>query len=57
MTELDGARDEALYIGFSRTSTFLSIFCPKNARRRLPAAFSRVDPWSKSRVDRERLWS
>jgi hypothetical protein len=37
MTELEGARDDALYIGFSRASTFLSIFCPTNARRRLPA--------------------
>jgi hypothetical protein len=36
MTELDGARDEALYVGFSRASTFLSIFCPRSARRRLP---------------------
>src|SRR5207247_1250164 len=37
MTELEGARDDALYVGFSRASTFLSIFCPTNARRRLPA--------------------
>jgi hypothetical protein len=36
IAELDGARDEALYIGFSRASTFLSIFCSKDARRRLP---------------------
>jgi hypothetical protein len=36
MTELDGARDDALYVGFSRASTFLSIFCPRSARPRLP---------------------
>jgi nuclease-like protein/AAA domain-containing protein len=42
MMELDGARDEALYIGFSRASTFLSIFCSKDARRRLPAELIRA---------------
>lgn len=42
MTELDGARDEALYIGFSRASVFLSVFCSTSARRRLPAELVRA---------------
>jgi hypothetical protein len=36
VTELDGARDAAFYVGFSRPNVFLSIFCPKSARHRLP---------------------
>jgi hypothetical protein len=36
VAELDGARDDAFYVGFSRASTFLSIYCSKSARRRLP---------------------
>jgi hypothetical protein len=36
IVELDGASDKVLYIGFSRPSVFLSIFCPNGARRRLP---------------------
>jgi hypothetical protein len=41
MVELDGASDKVLYIGFSRPSVFLSIFCPQDARRRLPRALVR----------------
>lgn len=36
VTELDGARDDVFYVGFSRPNVFLSIFCPKSARHRLP---------------------
>jgi Nuclease-related domain/AAA domain len=36
VTELDGARDDVFYVGFSRPNVFLSIFCPKEARHRLP---------------------
>jgi AAA ATPase domain/Nuclease-related domain len=36
VTELEGARDDVFYVGFSRPNVFLSIFCPKNARHRLP---------------------
>lgn len=34
--EIDEASDKILYIGFSRPSLFLSIFCPETARKRLP---------------------
>ncbi len=37
MTELDGAKEAAFYVGFSRPNVFLSVFCPETARRRLPA--------------------
>lgn len=37
VVELDGARDSMLYVGFSRPSVFLSIFCPSDARKKLPA--------------------
>ena len=36
MAELDGAKEAALYVGFSRANVFLSIFCPESARKRLP---------------------
>jgi hypothetical protein len=36
MTELDGAREAAFYVGFSRPNVFLSVFCPESARHRLP---------------------
>jgi len=36
VTELDGARDDVFYVGFSRPNVFLSIYCPKSARHRLP---------------------
>jgi len=42
IVELDGASDKVLYIGFSRPSVFLSIFCPTDARRRLPKALFAV---------------
>jgi hypothetical protein len=41
MTELDGAREAAFYVGFSRPNVFLSVFCPESARRRLPAELLR----------------
>lgn len=37
VAELDGAREAALYVGFSRPNVFLSVFCPESARKRLPA--------------------
>jgi AAA ATPase domain len=36
VTELDGARSDVFYVGFSRPNVFLSIFCPESARHRLP---------------------
>jgi hypothetical protein len=36
IAELDGARDRTLYVGFSRPTVFLAIFCPPGSRRRLP---------------------
>jgi hypothetical protein len=36
VTELDGARDDVFYVGFSRPNVFLSIFAPESARHRLP---------------------
>jgi hypothetical protein len=36
VAELDGARDDVFYVGFSRPNVFLSIFCPEKARKRLP---------------------
>ncbi len=36
VTELDGARSDVFYVGFSRPNVFLSVFCPESARRRLP---------------------
>src|SRR5262245_39167203 len=36
VTELDGARDDVFYVGFSRPNVFLSIYCPKSVRHRLP---------------------
>jgi hypothetical protein len=36
VAELDGARSDALYVGFSRPSVFLSIFCPRDSLHRLP---------------------
>jgi hypothetical protein len=35
LCELDGARSEALYVGMSRPSVFLSLFTPKSEVRRL----------------------
>lgn len=37
MTELDGAKETAFYVGFSRPNVFLSVFCPESSRGRLPA--------------------
>jgi AAA domain len=37
MTELDGAKEAAFYVGFSRPNVFLSVFCPAYARHRLPS--------------------
>jgi hypothetical protein len=37
VAELDGAREAALYVGFSRANVFLSIFCPEAATKRLPS--------------------
>jgi hypothetical protein len=36
VTELDGARSDVFYVGFSRPNVFLSVFCPESARHRLP---------------------
>jgi hypothetical protein len=36
VAELDGASERALYVGFSRPSVFLSVFCPRKTLRRLP---------------------
>jgi Nuclease-related domain/AAA domain len=36
VAELDGARSDVFYVGFSRPNLFLSIFCPESARHRLP---------------------
>jgi AAA ATPase-like protein/nuclease-like protein len=36
VAEIDGVADKVLYIGFSRPSLFLSVFCHEDARRRLP---------------------
>ena len=36
IAEIDGVSDKMLYIGFSRPSLFLSVFCPREARHRLP---------------------
>jgi hypothetical protein len=44
MTELDGAKEAALYVGFSRPNVFLSIFCPEDARKRLPRALALAAP-------------
>jgi hypothetical protein len=38
VTELDGARSDVFYVGFSRPNVFLSIFCPEGAKHRLPRA-------------------
>ncbi len=35
LCELDGAREQALYVGLSRPSVFLSLFAPKSAAHRL----------------------
>jgi hypothetical protein len=37
LCELDGAREQALYVGLSRPSVFLSLFVPRSATHRLPA--------------------
>ena len=37
LCELDGAREQALYVGLSRPSVFLSLFVPKSAAHRIPA--------------------
>jgi hypothetical protein len=42
VAELDGAREAALYVGFSRPNVFLSVFCPESARKRLPAELLRA---------------
>jgi hypothetical protein len=36
LCELDGAREQALYVGLSRPSVFLSLFVPKASARRIP---------------------
>jgi hypothetical protein len=36
VAELDGARDDVFYVGFSRPNVFLSIFVPEGTRHRLP---------------------
>jgi AAA domain len=36
VTELEGARSDVFYVGFSRPNVFLSVFCPESARHRLP---------------------
>jgi hypothetical protein len=38
VTELEGARSDVFYVGFSRPNVFLSVFCPESARDRLPRA-------------------
>ena len=35
LCELDGAREQALYVGLSRPSVFLSLFVPKSAQHRI----------------------
>ncbi len=35
LCELDGAREQALYVGMSRPSVFLSLFVPQSAARRI----------------------
>jgi hypothetical protein len=35
LCELDGAREQALYVGLSRPSVFLSLFVPRKAAHRL----------------------
>jgi hypothetical protein len=42
VTELDGARSDVFYVGFSRPNVFLSIFCPESARHRLPRELVRI---------------
>jgi hypothetical protein len=42
MAELDGAREAAFYVGFSRPNVFLSVFCPESAQRRLPIELARA---------------
>ncbi len=37
VVELDGARDDVFYVGFSRPNVFVSIFAPESVRHRLPA--------------------
>jgi Nuclease-related domain/PhoH-like protein len=37
LCELDGAREQAPYVGISRPSVFLSIFVPRSAASRIPA--------------------
>jgi hypothetical protein len=37
LCELDGAREQALYVGLSRPSVFLSLFVPRSAAHRIPA--------------------
>ena len=34
LCELDGAREQALYVGLSRPSVFLSLFVPKSTAHR-----------------------
>jgi hypothetical protein len=36
LCELDGAREQALYVGLSRPSVFLSLFVPRAAESRIP---------------------
>jgi hypothetical protein len=36
VAELDGAREAAFYVGFSRPNVFLSVFCAESVRNRLP---------------------
>lgn len=36
LCELDGARQQALYVGLSRPSVFLSLFVPRSSAHRLP---------------------
>ena len=42
VTELDAAREDVFYVGFSRPNVFLSIFCPESARHRLPRGLLRA---------------
>lgn len=36
VAELDGAKEDAFYVGFSRPNVFLAIVCPETVRHRLP---------------------
>jgi hypothetical protein len=42
IAELDGAKESAFYVGFSRPNVFLSVFCPEHTRHRLPLELTKA---------------